>query len=66
MASTIVRREKTKKKCRLERLPRIATITKTQQVVKMTTLGIQNNLGLLVHKQKKLEVSFCNPIKFND
>ena len=40
MASTIVRREKTKKKCGLERLPRIATITKTQQVVKITTLGI--------------------------
>ena len=40
MASTIVRREKTKKKRGLERLPRIATITKTQQVVKMNTLGI--------------------------
>ena len=66
MASTIVRREKTKKKCGLESLPRIATITKTQHVVKMTTLGIQDNLGPLVHKQKKLEVSFRNPIKFKD
>ena len=66
MVSTIVRREKTKKKCELERLPRIATITKTQQVVKMTTLGIQDNLGLLVHKQKKFEVSFRDPIKFID
>ena len=66
MVSTIVQREKTKKKCELERLPRIATITKTQQVVKITTLGIQDNLGLLVHKQKKLEVSFRDPIKFKD
>ena len=54
MASTIVRREKTNKKCGLEKLPRIAAITKIQQVVKMTTLGIQDNLGLLVHKQKKI------------
>ena len=66
MASTIVRREKTKKKCGLERLPRIATTTKTQQGVKMTTLGIQDNQGLLVHKKKKLEVSFRNPNKFKD
>ena len=66
MASTIVRSQKTNKKCGFERLPRIATITKTQQVVKMTTLGIQDNLSLLVHKQKRLEVSFRNPIKFKD
>ena len=66
MASTIVRREKTKKNRGLESLPRIATITKTQQVVKMTTMGIQDNLGLLINKQKKLEVSFRNPIKFKD
>ena len=66
MASTIVRREKTKKKCGMERLPRLATLTKTQQVVKMTTYGIHDNLGLLVHKQKKLKVSFCKPIKFKD
>ena len=66
MVSMIVRREKTKKKCELERLPRIATITKTQQVIKMTTLRIQDNLGLLVHKQKKLEVPFRSPIKFKD
>ena len=44
MASTIVRREKTKKKCGLERLPRIATITKTQRVVEMTTLCFRDNI----------------------
>ena len=64
MASTIVQRKKTKKKFGSERLPRIATITKTQQVVKMTTLSIQDNLSLLVYKQKRLEVSFRNSIKF--
>ena len=67
MASTIVQSEKTKKKCGLKRLPRIATVTNNSAgIVKMTTLGIQDNLGLLVLKQKKLEVSFRNPIKFKD
>ena len=66
MANTIVRRQKTKKKCGLERLLGIATITKSQQVFNMTSFGIQDNLGLLVHKQKKLEESFRNPIKFKN
>ena len=39
------------KKRGLEKLPRIATLTKTEQVVKMTTLGIQDNLSLLVYKK---------------
>ena len=43
MASTIVRIEKTKKKFGLERLPRISTITQTQE-------GSQNDY--LVHSRQ--------------
>ena len=64
MASTIVRREKTKKEMRIRKAAQNCYYHKTQQVVKMTTSGIQDKLGLLVHKQKKLEVSFHNSIKF--
>ena len=32
----------------------------------MTTLCVYDDLGLLVYKQKKMEVSFRNPIKFKE
>ena len=43
----------------------MAITTKTQQVVKMTTLDIKNNLGRKVFKQSSF-ISFRNPIKFRD
>ena len=39
---------------------------KTQQVVKMTTLEIKDNLGRKVFKQSSFKVSFRNLIKFRD
>ena len=44
----------------------MSTTTKTQQVVKMTTLGIDQNLGHMGIKQWKFKLSLRNPIKFTD
>lgn len=44
----------------------MATTTKTQQVVKMTTLGIEQNLGHMDIKRWNFKLSLRNPIKFTD
>ena len=41
-------------------------ITKTQHVVKMTTLDIKDNLGCKVFKQSSFKESLRNSIKFRD
>ena len=41
----------------------MAVTRKTQQVVKMTTLGNQKSLGHMALQQNNLEVSFYNAIK---